>query len=357
MSHNPSSTATTPASEGSTTPSADQDARSDKRVTLNNKIENDKDEGEDEDEDEDEEDDEDYDPTKKEEEGAEPSGSDGDDDDANLGDENDGKVPDFSKIESSVSQVKTRSQRLHDKQQKQAKFIGNFATDSRGLVKETCSLDIDSIFNDLKQNKGDILREEESAPSKQNQQKAGSQTSPESAESAATIATATEDPPEGQQIRIQINYTFAGKLITESKLVDANSEEAKAYLNSTSSITSASSDDIPNKRTQVKIVRTNPITKEPTELRIKLKRPSLIDKFIALNGNNKKMKLSTLEKSRLDWASFIDKRKIGDDLKRHNRGGYLDKQEFLGRVDLKKDEIYRKAKDEDRKRQFQLQGK
>ena len=104
-------------------------------------------------------------------------------------------------------------------------------------------------------------------------------------------------------------------------------------------------------------MRQDPQTKETYELRIKLKRPSLIDKFIALNGNNKKMKLSTLEKSRLDWASFIDKRKIGDELKRHNRGGYLDKQDFLNRVDYKKDEIYQRAKEEERKRQFQLQGK
>ena len=44
-----------------------------------------------------------------------------------------------------------------------------------------------------------------------------------------------------------------------------------------------------------------------------------------------KMKLSTLEKSRLDWASF-DKRNINEELKIHNKAGYLDKQDFINRM-------------------------
>lgn len=313
-------------------------ATSTKKKELNN--------GEDDDDDE-EEDDEDYDPTKKEED-AEIS----DEDDVQQEDE---KVPDFSKIESTISQVKTRSQRLQQKQEKQAKFIGKFETDSCGLVKETCNLDIDLIFDDLKENRVDDYRGELETDGEREQPQKDSKGS---AEVAAVSAT----DEESLKIRIQINYTFAGKLITESKLVDINSAEAKAYLNSTSSITSSSSSSNESQakhRTEVKVIRQDPQTKQDVELRIKLKRPSLIDKFIALNGNNKKMKLSTLEKSRLDWASFIDKRKIGDELKRHNRngGGYLDKQEFLGRVDYKKDEIYQRAKEEERKRQFQLQGK
>lgn len=343
MSQNTSVT-TKPLGESST-PIQTQDAYAEKEVPTSAK-KKELNNGDDEDEDDDEEeDDEDYDPTKKDED-AEIS----DDDDVQQEDE---KVPDFSKIESTISQVKTRSQRLQQKQEKQAKFIGKFETDSRGLVKETCSLDIDLIFDDLKENRVDDYRGELETDE-------GGQLQKDSKGSAEVAAVSATDE-ESQKIRIQINYTFAGKLITESKLVDINSAEAKAYLNSTSSITSASSssNESQGKRTEVKVIRQDPQTKQDVELRIKLKRPSLIDKFIALNGNNKKMKLSTLEKSRLDWASFIDKRKIGDELKRHNRngGGYLDKQEFLGRVDYKKDEIYQRAKEEERKRQFQLQGK
>ena len=35
----------------------------------------------------------------------------------------------------------------------------------------------------------------------------------------------------------------------------------------------------------------------------------------------------------------MDKEGIKDDLERGNKGGYLDKQAFLGRVDEKRDEV------------------
>lgn len=55
----------------------------------------------------------------------------------------------------------------------------------------------------------------------------------------------------------------------------------------------------------------------------------------------KKGKLSTLEKSKLDWDSFKNKEGIAEDLERHNKGrnGYLEKQDFLQRADLRQFEI------------------
>lgn len=159
--------------------------------------------------------------------------------------------------------------------------------------------------------------------------------------------TTNESKPSGgpEMITIESSYTFAGKVITEKKEVEIGSAEAKAYLNSTGNII-AKSNESGIARSFVPIVRE--VDGEHLELRIKLKRPSLIDKFLSIQGN-KQQKLSTLEKSRLDWASFVDKRKIQDDLRLHNKDGYLDKQAFLNRVELKKDEQYKKAQDEDRK--------
>jgi Bucentaur or craniofacial development len=34
----------------------------------------------------------------------------------------------------------------------------------------------------------------------------------------------------------------------------------------------------------------------------------------------------------LDWAGFVDKEGIQDDLKRHNKDGYIERQEFLRRT-------------------------
>ncbi|KAI5950256.1 SWC5 [Candida jiufengensis] len=300
-------------------------------------------------EDEDEEEDEDYDPTKKNED---------EEDLISEDEEEEQQAPkvDYSKIESNISQVKTRSQKLHEKEVKKSKFIGKFEVGSNGLVKNTSSIDIDSIFDDLKENK--IRKDEEEQIDAQmleelNSNKLSNNKSipqPETKQSEELISSTGI-----KQIKIQINYTFAGKLITESKLVDENSEEAKAYLNSTNDITSSTNQS--KYRSEVPITRKDPITQKNINLRIKLKRPSLINKFLNINSK-KGLKLSTLEKSRLDWASFLDKRKIGDDLKKYNLGsGYLDKQDFLNRMESKKDEIYQKAKDDDKRRQFQLQGK
>ena len=52
----------------------------------------------------------------------------------------------------------------------------------------------------------------------------------------------------------------------------------------------------------------------------------------AMAKGNKPAKLNVLEKSRLDWAGFVDKEGINDDLKRYNKDGYIERQEFLKRA-------------------------
>ncbi|KAJ8335602.1 hypothetical protein SKAU_G00389440 [Synaphobranchus kaupii] len=51
--------------------------------------------------------------------------------------------------------------------------------------------------------------------------------------------------------------------------------------------------------------------------------------------SGKKQKMSTLEKSRLDWDTFKDQEGIVDELATHNRGkeGYIERKNFLERVD------------------------
>ncbi|KAJ3060534.1 Craniofacial development protein 1 [Quaeritorhiza haematococci] len=45
------------------------------------------------------------------------------------------------------------------------------------------------------------------------------------------------------------------------------------------------------------------------------------------------IKLNTLEKSKLDWNRFVEKEGIGDDLKKFNKDGYMEKVAFLQRTD------------------------
>ncbi|KAF5397546.1 Craniofacial development protein 1 [Paragonimus heterotremus] len=51
-------------------------------------------------------------------------------------------------------------------------------------------------------------------------------------------------------------------------------------------------------------------------------------------GGNKTPKLSTLDKSRLDWQTFVQIENIEDDLKAHNKGkeGYLERLAFVDRT-------------------------
>jgi len=301
-----------------------------------------------EDEEYDEEEDEDYDPDAKVEEEKEASDEESDHE----------AQPDYSSIENATFQdrlIKTRSQRHQEKYGSNA-GINHIR---QGLIRGddiSQNIDVDAIFNDLqRKSKSGTPDDWKSSIEKEQTQEENNNGNPKHDTKASSDGNPQEDNSlNPQKVKIESSYTFAGKVITESKLVDADSAEAKAYFNSTKGITANNSDNSTVTRSFVPVIRTIPGASEPTELRIKLKRPSLIDKFLSTYGN-KKQKLSTLEKSRLDWASFVDKKKLKDDLSMHNKGGYLDKQEFLGRLQDKRDEHYQKAKEEERKRQWQLQ--
>uniref|UniRef100_A0A5K3FD64 Craniofacial development protein 1 n=1 Tax=Mesocestoides corti TaxID=53468 RepID=A0A5K3FD64_MESCO len=57
-------------------------------------------------------------------------------------------------------------------------------------------------------------------------------------------------------------------------------------------------------------------------------------------------KMSTLEKSRLDWESFTEKEGIKDDLKLHNKGknGYVERKAFEARTQEREYQMLREAR-------------
>ncbi|CCE85696.1 Piso0_005317 [Millerozyma farinosa CBS 7064] len=295
------------------------------------------------DEDYDEEEDEDYDPDAK---AVEP----GDESDAESDISDKDERYDYSAIQGAQERlVKTRRQRIDEEGgTKRAKT----SMAHQGLVRQQdlrSSADVDAIFRELKASKNEssewqnkILSSEDSG--------AGAAQQP-------TKDSEQEQPLGPKKIKMESSYVFAGRLVTESKFVDADSAEAKAYLNSTKNVAMASSGSSAGTRSRssVPVFRQVPGVDEPVQLRIKLKRPSLIDKFLTSHGS-KKNSLSTLEKSRLDWASFVDQKDLQDELKIHNKAGYLDKQEFLGRLQEKRDVQFQKARVEERQRQWALQN-
>jgi len=65
----------------------------------------------------------------------------------------------------------------------------------------------------------------------------------------------------------------------------------------------------------------------------------------------KKAKISTLEKSKLDWDNFKKQENIEEELNTHNRGkdGYLERQDFLQRTDLRQFEIEKQLRSTSRR--------
>lgn len=66
-------------------------------------------------------------------------------------------------------------------------------------------------------------------------------------------------------------------------------------------------------------------------------------------------KVSTMEKTSLDWDKFKEVEGIEDELQQYTKDGYLEKQDFLQRVDLKQFELEKAARDKKRKLQQQSQ--
>ncbi|XP_032892178.1 craniofacial development protein 1 isoform X2 [Amblyraja radiata] len=75
---------------------------------------------------------------------------------------------------------------------------------------------------------------------------------------------------------------------------------------------------------------------------VKIKRQSGLSNVLG-KIVGKKQKMSTLEKSKIDWEAFKEKEGIGDELAIYNRGkeGYIERKAFLDRVDHRQFELER----------------
>uniref|UniRef100_A0A8C6X7A0 Craniofacial development protein 1 n=1 Tax=Naja naja TaxID=35670 RepID=A0A8C6X7A0_NAJNA len=120
---------------------------------------------------------------------------------------------------------------------------------------------------------------------------------------------------ESSKITVTKVFDFAGEEVRVTKEVDAASKEAQLF----------------RKQQEPKVATQ---TSHPTVSGVK--RPSCINSLLGKMGS-KKQKMSTLEKSKLDWENFKEEEGIGDELAIHNRGrdGYLERRAFLERVDYR----------------------
>lgn len=171
----------------------------------------------------------------------------------------------------------------------------------------------------------DVGPKSKAAPS--SQVKAAEETEETSSNKLLAKADELEKPKESEKVKITKVFDFAGEEVRVTKEVDASSKEAKSFLKQT-------------EKENPQAVATS--TASPLPAGSGIKRSSGMSSLLGKIGA-KKQKMSTLEKSKLDWESFKEEEGIGEELALHNRGkeGYIERKAFLDRVDHRQFEIER----------------
>ncbi|KAI1826149.1 BCNT-domain-containing protein [Xylaria intraflava] len=150
-----------------------------------------------------------------------------------------------------------------------------------------------------------------------------------------------------ETIKIKRTYNFAGKVHTEEKLVNRDSAEAKLYLASRDpNLAETQNEDEQPKHKPRKAFRSvfEPVVEGLAE-RGDLKLGINI-RLELREQQAKAKKLNVIEKSRMDWAGFVDKEGIKDELELAGKSkqSYVSRQDFLRRVEVNKEEEARKAR-------------
>ncbi|RHZ50023.1 putative Swr1p complex component (Swc5) [Aspergillus thermomutatus] len=156
-----------------------------------------------------------------------------------------------------------------------------------------------------------------------------------------------------EMVKIKRTYKFAGETITEEKIVPKDSAEAKLFLangESAETVTDADVEHAANAKDALKLRR--PLRKisrfdpNPTGAIKKSWEKQPTAEITGQTENVSGPKINTVEKSRMDWAAYVDQAGIKDELKVHSKAkeGFLGRMDFLDRVGAKREEERRNAR-------------
>lgn len=159
---------------------------------------------------------------------------------------------------------------------------------------------------------------------------------------------------ESDPVLIKRTYNFAGKVHTEEKLVPRDSAEAKLYLAETGanapedgSSFSPTPKRMPRKAFrsafEPALVAADGAVVQRTDLNLAM---SVRLRARELAREAEARKLNTVEKSRMDWAGFVDREGIKDELELAGRSkhSFAARQEFLARSEALREEEARRAR-------------
>lgn len=176
-----------------------------------------------------------------------------------------------------------------------------------------------------------------------------SKTAAAAASNLTTIPNPNPAADDGDTVMIHRTYNFAGKVHTETKVVPRDSAEARLYLASNPSDLPAPTSASPPRR-PTKLARRSifePATEPlPQRADLKLGVGTIRERLVVQGREDKGKKLNTVEKSKMDWAGFVDKEGIREELEvaEKGKGSYLQRKEFLDRVEGKREEEARRAR-------------
>ncbi|EFY93358.1 swr complex subunit [Metarhizium acridum] len=220
--------------------------------------------------------------------------------------------------------VKTRAQRAAEKEER--KYAVN-----HGPV----TIDVDALW-------AQMMSGEQIKPSTPPVEANGEHTKEPSDNNAAP--TAPSDDPQSDTIRIKRTYNFAGRVHTEEKVVARDSAEAKLYLASQGQ-DALDVDSSPTKRATRKAFRS---AFEPV-VDVRMGRADLnlgLAARIQAGKEARAKKLNTVEKSRMDWAGYVDQEGIKDELElaSKSKDSYTARQDFLARSEAIREDDARRAR-------------
>ncbi|KAK2591843.1 swr complex subunit [Conoideocrella luteorostrata] len=227
--------------------------------------------------------------------------------------------------------VKTRAQRAAEKEERKY-----------ALNNDPVTVDVDALWAQMIS--GEPVATSNVAAAIDADADASSQPKLAKESSVVTTANAPADRAQPDTIRIKRTYNFAGRVHTEEKVVARDSAEAKLYLASQGE-EAANAETSPTKRATRKAFRSafEPILENRpgrTDLNLGLAARILAGKEAQAK------KLNTVEKSRMDWAGYVDKEGIKDELElaSKSKDSYTARQDFLARSEAIREDDARRAR-------------
>lgn len=146
-----------------------------------------------------------------------------------------------------------------------------------------------------------------------------------------------EKPKVEEKVKITKVFKFAGEEVKVEKEVSIDSAEARISLSSAENSEKTGNSGSPAGRGSGRGRG--------------FKRAGLGGISSVLGQLGKKAKISTLEKSKLDWDNYKKQENLEEEISTHNKGkdGYLERQDFLQRADLRQFEIEKQLRNANRR--------